>query len=280
MSNTEELSFALRFINEHPKSAVRVLEQNEADAVVSLLNVIPAAYAASLVRYMMPEFAGRLLSRLERDKRAAVLSTLDANVIANILRLLDSEIRGQLLDELSTGLRKNTQLLLNFAPNTVGAWMSPYLLTVADDLKCKNILRTMRTSDSQDDSEYVYILNREGIYQGRTRLLDVLKAGENQQVAAIMDTSCPSLPAQMILSQANEHRAWDQADVLPVTNRDHQLLGILHHHALRQGLDLHKTKNRVAASGKDPVSSIFEVYGQSLLALLNSVSDVVENDRQ
>lgn len=280
MSNQEEISFALRFMGEHPAAAVRVLEQNEAVAVANLLNVIPPGYASPVIRCMMPEFAGRLLEILETGKAAAILSTLDANCVAGILRLQDENSRRLLLEEMPGVLRKNTELLLTFPANTVGAWMSPYLLTVANDLKCKNIIKTMRNSNTQDDSEYVYVVDREGAYQGRTRLLDVLKAGENQQVAALMDTTCPSLPAPMVLTQASEHRAWDQADVLPVTSRNHLLLGILHHHALRQGIDQHKARRNPGQSGQDPVSSIFEVYGQSLLALLNSVSEAVESERK
>lgn len=280
MSNQEEISFALRFMTEHPAAAVRVLEQNNVEAVANLLNVIPPGYASPVIKNMIPEFSGRLLGHLETEKAAAILSTLDANSVAGIMRLLDENSRRSLLEELPSGLRKNTELLLTFPTNTVGAWMSPYLLTVANDLKCKNILKTMRNNDIQDDSEYVYVVDREGAYQGRTRLLDILKAGENQQVAALMDTNCPALPAPMMLTQASEHRAWEQADVLPVTSRDHRLLGILHHHALRQGIDQHKARRNPGQPGRDPVSSIFEVYGQSLLALLNSVSEAVESERK
>lgn len=280
MEKQEELDFALRFITDHPASAVKVLEQNDTVAVAELLNAIPPTYAASMIRHMMPEFAARLLAQMDIDKAAAILSGLDASVVAGIMRLQSPELRFGLLEELASGLRKNTELLLTFPSTTVGAWMSPYLLTVADDLKCKNILRTMRASDSQDDSEYVYVVDREGAFQGRTRLLDVLKAGENQQIASIMDTSCPSLPAAMVLGQASEHRAWEHHDVLPVTSRQGRLLGILHHHALRTGLEQHKAGHHKVKSGQDPVSSIFEVYGHSLLALLNSVSEAVDSERK
>lgn len=280
MDNQEEISFALRFMTEHPKAAVRVLEQTDPAAVANMFAMIPPAYASSVTRFMMPEFAGSLLQRLDAGKAAAVLSALDVASVTSIVRLINRDNRRLLLDELPAGMRKNIELLLSFPINTVGAWMDPALLTVANDLKCKNVLRSLKARQSRGPSDMIYIVDREGNYLGRTLLLDVLKSADDQQISAIMDTSCPALPAPMVLSQANEHRAWEYADDLPVTNRSNRLLGILHHHALRQGLYQTKVKRQPQQSGKDPVSSIFEVYGHSLLALLNSVSEAVESDRK
>ena len=280
MNNQEELSFALRFMTDHPKSAVRVLEQTDANSVANLFAAIPPAYASAVIRYMMPEFAGSLLQRIETEKAAAILSVLDVNSITSILRLVNENTRSLLLNELPSGSRKNTELLLSFPTMTVGAWMNPSLLTVADDLKCKNVIRSLKARESGGPSDMVYVVDRDGIYRGRVLLLDVLKSPEDQQIASIMDTTCPSLPAAMMLSQADEHRAWEYADDLPVTSRNNKLLGILHHHALRQGLYQHKSKRQPVQAGHDPVSSIFEVYGHSLLALLNSVSEAVDSDRK
>lgn len=280
METQQEISFALRFMTEHPKAAVRVLEQTDPLAVSRLLASIPPAYSSSVLRYMMPELASSLLQRLDIDAAGAIMSDLDITIVTTILRLVAPDKRRLLLDELPAALHKNCELLLSFPINTVGAWMNPSILSIADDLKCKNVLRSLKAREATGGSDMIYIVDREGTYVGRTLLLDVLKAGENQPVSAIMDTSCPSLPAPMILAQASEHRAWEIADDLPVTNRSNKLLGILHHHTLRQGLNHHKAKRQPHQAGHDPVSSIFEVYGQSLLALLNSVSEAVESDRK
>lgn len=280
MSNEEEVSFALRFMTDHPKSAVRVLEQAEVSSVANLFAIIPPAYASSVIRYMMPEYAGNLLQRIDIEHAAAILSVLDVNSITGILRMVTKESRQLLLDELPSSLRKNTELLLTFPTITVGAWMNPSLLTVANDLKCKNVIRSLKARETRGPNDMIYVVDREGVYLGRVLLLDVLKAAEDQLIANIMDTTCPSLPASMVLAQASEHRAWEIADDLPVTNRTNRLLGIMHHHALRQGLNQHKANHSAGQAGRDPVSSIFEVYGHSLLALLNSVSEAVENDRK
>lgn len=278
MSNQEELNFALKFIAEHPQSAIRIIERSSIEAVAGMVAAVPPDYITPMLKYMMPDYAARLFKILTPEKASVLLSTMDANAVANILRQVDTESRNNILKELPSYLRKSTELLLEFPLNTVGAWMSPHLLAVAGDLKCKNVLKYLMAGEKHDDSEYIFVVDREGTYLGRTQFLDVLKANENQLVSTVMDKSCPSLPAQMVLAQSREHRSWDYFDVLPVTSREEKLLGILQHHTLRQALKQKQSVSHEGNKSTDPISSIFEVYGQSLLALLNTVSDAVESE--
>jgi len=279
MDNQEELAFAFSFMSEHPKAAVRVLEQNDVGAVAALLSTAPSNYITPVLKYLLPQFAARICNNLTSERAAALLANLDANGTAIILRQMEADTRSLILHELPAGLRKHVQLLLEYPLNTVGAWMSPHMLAVANDIKNKNVLKYLKAGNRQDDCEYIYVTDRDGSFLGRTRFLDVLQASENQTVATSLDSACPSLPAQMFLAHTRDHRAWEYADVLPVTGRDNRLLGILHHHALRQGLqEMHQNRQGPAGS-QDPLSSIFAVYGQSLLALLNTVSDAVDREQ-
>lgn len=276
MTNREELNFALRFIAEHPQSAIKIIEKSDIESVAGLVATVPPDFITPVLKYMIPEYTARLCSHLSPEKASVLLSTMDANAIAGILRKTDPEIRPRILEELPSVLKKSTELLLEFPLNTVGAWMSPHYLSVASDLKCKNILKYLKAGGIFDDSEYIFVIDRDGKFQGRTQFLNILRANEDQQVSEIMDKSCPSLPVQMDLAQSLEHKSWDFFDVLPVTNREHKLLGILQHYTLRNALKQKRVSWNNDQKGKDPVSSIFEVYGQSLIAILNTVSDAVE----
>ena len=280
MKNKEELDFALSFMSEHPQAAVKILEQSDVDAVASLLSNAPSSYISPVLKYILPDFFVRVCNSMGAEKAAAILSSLDANAIAIVLRRSPEESRKKILEELPASKRKNTELLLEFPINTVGAWMSPHMLVVPHDVKNKNVMKYLKSGGSQDDSEYIYVTDRDSRFLGRTRFLDLVKGGENLPITSFMQDNCPSLPAQIFLEQTSEHIAWEFSDVLPVTNRDNQLLGILPHHALRQGLAQINNVRPKSKSGKDPLSSIFEVYGQSLLALFNTVSDAVDVDQK
>ena len=278
MDNNEEFEFALHFMSDHPESAVKVLEQSDTEAVAGLLSNAPVNYVTPVIKFMLPEYAARICEMLAHDRAAAILSTLDANAASVILRLMPGSVRQVIQTEMPTTLRTQTELLLEYPDNTVGAWMSPHMLVAASDMKNKNLLRLARQSSSQDDSEYIWVTDRDGTYLGRTRFIDMLKESDNLPVTGKMDSDCPSLPASMLLEQAQVHRAWEYSDVLPVTNAENRLLGLLHHHFLRQALSKRQAVNKTRAMGEDALSGIFEVYGQSLLALLNTVSESVDKE--
>lgn len=277
MDNQEELSLALSFMTQHPQAAVKVLEQCDARAVASLLASAPVNYITPVLKYILPEYAARICDLLDPEKAGSILSTLDANAISIILRLMARERQQSVLEAMPAALRTRTQLLLDFPVNHVGAWMSPHMLVIANDMKNKNVLKYLKAGSNLDDSEYLFITKRDGELMGKTRLLDIVRSTEDMPVTTSMKPT-PSIQAQMLLDQVKHHRAWEDADIIPVTDTNKRLLGILQHHALRKGLDQVQTKRKKPVRGKDPVSGILEVYGQSLLAVFNSVSDAMEKD--
>lgn len=272
----KEFEFALKFMGDHPESAVRVLEKSKLEAVSALFSSSPANYCSPVFRCMLPEFAARICETLDSDIAASIISTLDANTVSAILRLLPVNIHEAILHEIPAKLREKTTLLLDYPTDTVGAWMSPHVLVAANDMKNKHLLRMLRKSSSQDDSEYIFVTDRNGIYLGRTRFLDILKAGEDLPVTSFMDRNCPSLPASLLIAQAQSHSAWEYSDALPVTDGENRLLGLLHHHMLRQALEEKQIQRGHHARGEDAAGDIFDAYGQSLLALLNTVSETIE----
>ena len=214
---------------------------------------------------------------MEAEQAASILSTLDANEASSILRMMPETDRAGIISNLPLGLRTNTKLLLDYPANTVGACMSPHMLVVSNDLKNKNALKMLKSNTSKVHSDLIYVIDREGSYQGTCCLIDILKASEDLPVNSTMDTTVPSLSAQMLLEQARNHRAWNIADVLPVTNSENRLLGIFQHHSLRRGLGkLHQIPQR--KTGADPLSGIVDVYGKSLLAVLNTVGEAMDNE--
>jgi predicted transcriptional regulator len=81
----------------------------------------------------------------------------------------------------------------------------------------------------------------------------------------------------MPLLQAAKLSCWEQGDVMPVTGTQQQFIGVLRHMDLRQGLRQHQVPRPRESGGNDPVSGIIDVYGKSLLALFDSVSNAVDS---
>lgn len=276
----QEIDFALGFLLEHPEAAVKVLEQGNLAAVAEFVDIVPENYVAPVLRKMLPEYAARLCSTLAPAKTSALMEALDINAVTGILRLCTPPSRTAILAELPAKKRRSAELLLEYSPRMVGAWMTPHCLTLPESATAGDAGRYLKQdAGTGNGGEFLYIVNREGELLGRCPLVAILKSGKGMPLTSLMDSQCPTLPAPMLLEQALEHKAWQDTDTLPVLSRQQRFLGVLRHSALRRGVQRMQAGQAATPRGNDPVSSILEVYGQSLLALFNTVSEAVDNDK-
>jgi len=276
-----ETDFALSFMLDHPLAAVKVLEQSDLDSVATFFDQLPEHYVTPVMGCMLPEFGGKLLTRLTPARAAAIMENIDTSQAANILRKVNQSCLPPIMEELPRKLRFSIELLLTYSPRTIGGWLFPHCLVQSPDTLVHEAI-TYITSESEDVpfAQFLYVVDREGKLQGQAAVIDILKGGSSLPLSSVMTTSRLSLPAYMLLEQALEHKAWLDADTLPVVSRDQQFLGIITHHALRQGLMHLQGRQPHSPAARDPVSSIFDVYGKSLLAVLSTVSDAVDTEQQ
>lgn len=277
--DSKDIDFALSFMLEHPQAAVKVLEQSDVAKVAAFFEQVPENYLIPVLRQMLPEYAGKVALNLSAPKAAALMEDMDINNVAHVLRLMAKENRRDILDELPKKKRQGVELLLTFAPRTIGAWMTPHCLSLPGDASVADAVDYFKSGTSANgNSEYIYLVNRDGHLLGKAAVMTVLKSGQGLPLSSIMEQHCPSLPAAMLLEQALEHKAWQHADSLPVTSREQQFLGTISHNAMRNGLSQLHSGMTANSDFRDPVSSLFEAYGKSLLALFNTVSEAVDQD--
>ena len=277
--DNQETHFALHFMLEHPEAAVKVLESGDLPRVAEFIESVPENYLVPVLKLMMPEFAARLASYLPPAKTALLLEELEVNAVSAILRLSQPQDRVEILAELPESHARSVSLLLDFSPRTVGAWMTPHSLCLPEDARISEAWHYLKqTADARPNGEFLYLIDRDNRLCGKVDLLAILKSNSSQPITSLLSPECVALPGQMQLEQAMEHKAWHGADSLPVVSRQQEFLGVITHSALRKGLSRIQAGKTPAHSGADPVSSLFEVYGQSLLALFNTVSTAVDKE--
>jgi len=274
----DSLTLALDFLDEHPDAAVRILEQHDAAQVAAFLLTVPDTYSVRVFARALVAFTAHLCGLLPMDKVVPLLLELDLSRMVAILRYLDRDKVDAILLESPKSRRAACLMLLHFSLNSVGAWMVPNSAVVSSDFTVAEVLTFLKDATEETVSKYVFVVNRDGMPEGRVSYLSLLKARPGLQVVKLMEPGAGTISGQMLLTQAAKLPCWDIGDVMPVTGLHHQYIGVLRHADLRRGLQYLKQSNRTSPGVNDPLSGIIDVYGQSLLALFNSVSNVVEND--
>jgi Mg/Co/Ni transporter MgtE len=273
----EALTLALDFLDEHPDVAVRILEQHDARQVASFLDTVPEGYSVLALARTLPAFAAHLCHVFGTEMAARLLLQQDVGRMVAVLRHLDHAEVEAILNECPTSRRQACVLLLHYPVRCIGAWIVPDVAVVSSDFTVGEVLNFLKDANEATCTKYVFVVNREGLPEGRISHLALLQGQADQRVEWLMEKPVESLSAQMLVGQAAKLPCWRDEDVMPVTGAQQQFIGALRHADLRRGLHQDLPLEQQPAAGGDPLSGIVEAYGQSLVALFNSVSTAVES---
>jgi Mg/Co/Ni transporter MgtE len=275
----EQLTLALEFLAEHPDAAVRILQQHEVRQVCSFLDHIPESYAVLVLERSLPAFAAHLCRELGSEHAARLLLQQDVSRMVAVLRHLEPGQVEAILHECPKSRRAACQLLLHHSLQSTGAWIVPNTAVVSDNFTVAEVLNFLKDATEETFSKYVFVVNREGVPEGRISYLSLLKARQDQRVGWIMEKPVEVLSANMLLAQVAKLPCWQAGDVMPVVSTQRQFIGVLRHVDLRRGLQQQQQQREEReVQGSDPLTGIFEVYGKSLLALFSTVSNAVESE--
>jgi Mg/Co/Ni transporter MgtE len=272
----EALTLALDFLDEHPDVAVRTLEQLDAVHVTDFLRQVPASYSVAVLKSSLPAFAAHLCSLLGVEASARLLLEQDVSRMVAVLRHLEHGFVDAVLKECPQARRQACHLLMRYTLDRVGAWMVPNTAVVTQDFSAADVLTFLKDATEETFGKYVYIVSRDGIPKGRISYLQLLKAAPDAMVASLMETDVNTISADLSLAYTVQLPCWSHGDVMPVVGLQQQFIGVLRHVDLRKGLHQLTGRPEASAHAGDPVSGIVDVYGKALLALFNTVTDVVE----
>jgi Mg/Co/Ni transporter MgtE len=273
----EALTLALEFLDEHPDAAVRILEQHDALQVAAFLDTVPENYAVLALGHVLPAFAAHLCQAFGNELSARLLLQQETARMVEVLRHLPPANVDAILNECPASHRQDCLLLLHYPVQFTGAWIVPNSAVVSSDFTIAEVLKFLKGATEETFSKYVFVVDRDGRPEGRISYLSLLKAQPDQRVQWIMEWPVEVLSAQMLLVQTAKLPCWQHGDVMPVVGAQQQFIGILRHADLRRGLLQYEQRaRRESARGDDPVSGLLFVYGDTLLSLFGTASNVVE----
>ncbi len=267
-----KIEMAQAFINAHPQEAARAVEQLTVDEVAALIHRLPHIEAVQLLAAMLPQYAARLANRLDSDLLSRLLADLEAAQAVIILRHMPRPLRRALVEGMSVRARAACLLLLNYAEDTVGAYMNSAAFTLPDDCSVAEALQRLAAENAVQDSGPIHVLTSQRHVRGVVQLPKLIGAPAELPLSSLWEAAPQALPGRATLLSVREHPVWASNDTVPVLNRHQQFVGALSHARLRQGLaELANNMPQPAAS--DPASGLTEVYGSSMLAVLESLGE-------
>jgi len=260
-------------LKSQPASAAAVLEQQPIEYVAAFLRDTPHTYAVEVLKNMLPQYIATVCKQLEPATCASFLSLMDISLVATVMRHFENGLGNEVLELLPKRSKIACKILLQYNEELVGAWMVANVLKLPNDCTVKEAC--IRISSGQDmvDTEAVHVVDRERQLQGVVNVANLLRVAPDTQITLVMKKNPDAISGRTALISALNHPVWAKRDTVAVINRNNQMVGILRHVDLRKGLDAISNTVITKPNGSDPLTGILEVYGNSLLALFNTVGE-------
>jgi Mg/Co/Ni transporter MgtE len=271
MMNPLELDVVLAFVQQHPEAAARELELQSHESTAELIEVLPLHQGRQLVAHMLPPYAARLCSYLSLDTGAGLLAEFSANQSATILRGMPKLKRNDLLKVLPEKTAILCRLLLSYSDDSVGAWMSADIVMLPSNCSVDDALQRFISTNSAIIGGSLPVVDNDRYLVGLVRLRDLLRAKGESSISHLRQDPPSALSSRASLAAVVDHDGWKKHDILPVLNRNKQLVGMLHHVDLRRSLEQFGEISR-AIPQEDFLGGMGKAYLGTLTALLGLVN--------
>ncbi len=263
------------YIERFPKEAARILEtqQNLAQikSFIAKLNIVQTRL---IFTHMNSHLAQECLSEIELEKTYQVLEEIPPEKAATILRLLRKVDREKYL----SGLRKKNVILLralvSFPPDSAGAMMDPHVFEVAQDLTVLEVKKAIKRF-SKKVRQFFYVVDTQGILQGRVSLFDFLQSADETSIHGIMEGPEPYLFSGATSQEILLHLGWRDFPELPVVDESRRILGVLSYQVMQR---LQKKSEESFVTPKTTLLRLMETGWIGMMAACQHVSEIVQEN--
>ncbi|SJM52360.1 magnesium transporter [Agrococcus casei] len=230
-----------------------------------LLERVSTRRAAVLFRLLGKDQAAAVFDALEPPIQADLITSLCEDEVGTLFESLDPDDRAKLVDEvpaavatrlisgLSAEERSHTNAVLGYPAGTIGRRMSPHFVSVHPHDTAETALAKARALDDTAETVYTMLVTDTGrTLAGVVSLREVLM-------------SDPSVPIADLMQEADSVRATDDAEaaalalvdrahlLVPVTDSEHHVLGILTLDDAAQILRDEADEDAARAGGAEPL---------------------------
>lgn len=196
----------------HRAVAFRLLPKNRA---LALFEALDAPVQSELIQALRDEEVTHLFEELDPDDRVGLMDELPANVATRLLRGLPS------------GERRLTNEVLGYPVGSIGRHMTPEFVSARVDMTAREVLE--RVHAKLVDVETIYLIpvvDQERRLVGVVGLRSVMGADPDTLVEDLMNKAV-SVHARTNAEKAARLSADERVIVLPVTDEEERLVGIL-----------------------------------------------------
>ena len=257
------------FLRNHPESAVPALEALNPEAAGAFLASVPPEQAGEVLMRVSPASALSMLSFMPVDRIGAIVEHLPVASGAAVLRPLSEEVRRQVLPTLKSDRAEALTRMLLFPEMTVGAVMDPLYPAFAADRECGEVIERLRAG-SLKGINCLFGLNRALHPIGVARTHDAFLSGSKEKLSTILSPCACRVHGRTewkTVAADPDLRLWN---ALPVVDDENRYIGAFREETLI-GLSGHAVDQEESMGWRRTSLALGEVFRIGLSGILDTI---------
>ncbi|MGD8526311.1 MAG: magnesium transporter [Thioalkalispiraceae bacterium] len=210
----------------HPAEISHLLESLPVNDREVIWQHIPSELGGEILLHLNDEARASFISKMEPAELVAATETLETDDLADILPDIPRDISHELLLSMEQEDREQLRSVLSYPEDSAGGLMDLNTVVVRADTTLDVVLRYLRRlGEIPEHTNNLFVVDRDGIYQGRLALTDLLINEPACYVHEIMQYDDEGIPADM--SARDVAILFERRDLItaPVVNEEGLLLG-------------------------------------------------------
>jgi magnesium transporter len=206
----------------------RVLREAPKESVEPCLLAMDLARAGRVLAQMPPDYAANVLIAMEDEIAARLFKMIPPDHAADILEGMDQKEIDILLAQADEGYKRAVTELSGYKSGTAGSVMIPHYIAIDRTKTVGQTLRALLAAPPEvERTSYVYVVNAERKILGVLSVKDLMRFDQNETVEKAMVPNVIAVHVDDSAVQAARLIRLRRFTMLPVLNRDDQLVGVI-----------------------------------------------------
>jgi magnesium transporter len=180
----------------HPAETADLLESLPPTQRAIVWELVAGDDEGEVLVALNEEVRATLIQEMDFEQLVAAAAGLDLDDLADLFNELPETVNREVLKSLNESDRLRLEAVLSYDEDTAGGLMDPDTLTVRGDVTIEVVFRYLRMrGEIPDDTNAIFVVSRQGEYEGCLLITTLLTADPEQKVADLMDAEQRAIEA-------------------------------------------------------------------------------------
>jgi len=210
----------------NPSEIARLLESLTPGKRKIIWQLVDQNDEGDVLKELVDDVRQNLIGEMDKTELIAVTQDMELDDLADLLVDLPETLTEQVITALDRQDQIRLESVMSYEEDTAGGLTNPGIISVRRGITIEVLIRYLRRLNKlPEHTHYIYIVNKNNVYLGAVKLVDLFLKDKDKPIEAIMDESVKSIPA----SQDAKQVALDFQDLdlisTPVIDENKKLLG-------------------------------------------------------